>query len=76
MVDVSKHSLVPKHIRLTEEEAAEVLKNLNILTKQLPRISSKDPAIKEMEANKGEIIKIIRESPTNKESIFYRIVSE
>ena len=76
MVDVPKHSLVPKHTKLTEEEAVEVLKRLNILAKQLPRISSKDPAIRELAINKGEIIKITRESLTNKEALFYRIVAE
>lgn len=74
MADISKHSFVPKHIKLTEEEVLELLKKYNMSLKQLPKISSKDPAIKEMDAKKGEIIKIIRNSKTNKEAVFYRAV--
>ncbi len=75
MADITKHTFVPKHIKLTEEEVNEILKKYNVSLKQLPRISGKDPAIKEMELKKGDVIKIIRNSKTNKESLFYRVVT-
>lgn len=75
MVDVIKHSFVPKHIKLTEQEVDELLKTYNITIKQLPKISGKDPAIKGIEVKKGDIFKMVRESETNKEACFYRVVS-
>jgi len=74
MVDLTKHTFVPKHIKLTEEEVNEILKKYNISLKQLPKISGKDPAIKEMELKKGDVVKIIRNSETSKEAVFYRMV--
>lgn len=75
MAEITKHSFVPKHVKLTEGEVGELLKTYNITLKQLPKISSKDPAIKEIETKKGDVFKIIRNSTTNKEAVFYRIVA-
>ncbi len=72
--DILKHSLVPKHIKLSEEEKKKFLEELNINLTQLPKIRKKDPAIKNLESKTGDVIKIIRNSPTNVESIFYRVV--
>ena len=74
MTDIAKHTFVPKHIKLSEEEVAEVLKKYNVSIKQLPRISSKDKAIKDIETKNGDVFKIVRNSPTNKEAVFYRVV--
>ena len=41
------HILQPKHIRLSEEQAQEVLDKLNIATNQLPKILSSDAALPE-----------------------------
>ncbi len=65
---------MPKHIKMSEEEAEEILKKLNITRKQLPRILKEDPAIANMDIKKGDIIKIIRNSPTINESEYYRVV--
>ena len=72
--DIQQHTFVPKHIRLNKKEAEKLLKNYNISTKQLPKISHKDPIVKALNAKPDEIIKIIRKSPTAGESIFYRVV--
>ena len=37
-------------------------------------ISAKDPAIKELNAEVGDVIKIIRDSPTERDAVFYRVV--
>ncbi len=71
-VDISKHSFVPKHIKLTEEEEQELLAHYNISKKQLPAILKSDPAIRELNPKIGDIIKIIRKSATSGEYTFYR----
>ncbi len=73
-INVEKHNFVPKHIKLSEEEADELVKKLNVSKKQLPRILKEDPAVINLDVKKGDIIKIIRKSPTIGESEFYRMV--
>ena len=72
-IKIEKHDYVPKHVKLNQEEAEEILKKLNVTKKQLPRILKEDPAIAEFEVKKGDIIKIIRKSPTMGEAEFYRV---
>jgi DNA-directed RNA polymerase subunit H (RpoH/RPB5) len=73
-VDITKHSLVPEHNKLSEEEKQKLLKKHNISLRQLPKILKSDPAIQHLDIKVGDLIKIKRKSPTNKESIFYRVV--
>tara|TARA_Y100000310_G_C20570282_1_gene757643 strand:+ start:292 stop:531 length:240 start_codon:yes stop_codon:yes gene_type:complete len=68
------HNLVPKHTKLSEKEKQELLEVYNIIPIQLPKILKKDAAIKSLEAEQGDVIKIIRASKTAKQSIFYRVV--
>ncbi len=68
------HILVPEHILLSEEEAEEVLKTLGIKKEMLPKIRADDPVAKEIGAKPGQIVKIIRKSPTAGKSIAYRLV--
>ena len=72
--EVKDHTLVPKHTKLSEEEAKAILLKYNINKNQLPKISIKDVAIKEMDIKKGDIIKIERKSETAGKSFFYRVV--
>lgn len=71
---VKDHDLVPEHVLLTPEEAEEVLKSFGIEAPHLPKIHVNDPASKEIGAKVGDIIKILRRSPTAKQSVFYRLV--
>ncbi|MDD1741777.1 MAG: DNA-directed RNA polymerase subunit H [Methanotrichaceae archaeon] len=71
---VKDHELVPEHILLSPEESGEVLRKYGVDAAQLPKIHVNDPVAKEIGANVGDIIKIIRKSPTAKHSIFYRLV--
>lgn len=73
---IEDHMLVPKHIKLNEEEIKKVLEFYNISIKQLPRISSKDAVIKNLNIKLGDVIKIIRKSDTAGESVFYRVVGK
>jgi DNA-directed RNA polymerase subunit H len=66
--------LVPKHTKLSQEDAEKILAKLNITSIQLPRILKSDAAIKEFNAEPGDIIEIERESLTAGKIKFYRVV--
>ena len=74
-INILKHELVPKHLKLTQQERTEILQKYNISITQLPKIKIDDPTIKDLKAEIGDIIKIIRPSPTAKETTFYRAVT-
>ena len=71
---VKDHENVPEHILLTPEEGEKILGLYGIEAPQLPKIHVNDPAAKEINAKVGDIIKIIRRSPTANQSVFYRLV--
>jgi DNA-directed RNA polymerase subunit H len=71
---VKDHESVPEHVLLAPEESEEVLRRFCIEAPQLPKIHVNDPAAKEIGADVGDIIKVVRKSPTAKQSIFYRLV--
>jgi len=73
-INILKHKLVPKHIILKDEEKKELLEKLKILPEQLPKILTNDPAVKAIGAKEGDIIKIIRNSPTAGVAIYHRLV--
>jgi len=52
------------------------LEKYNIKTDQLPRILANDPAVISTGAKPGQIVKIIRKSPTAKYATAYRLVVE
>lgn len=72
--DIFEHVLVPKHEILTPEEREKVLNQYRIKPYQLPQIKASDPAVKAIGAKPGDIIRIIRKSPTAGEHIAYRYV--
>ena len=73
-INVHNHVLVPKHEALGKEEADELLLRFNISKRQMPLMSSKDSAIKDLNLKRGDIVKITRNSMTASKSIFYRVV--
>lgn len=73
-IDISKHILVPTHILLSKEEAKEVMKKYNVKPENLPKILESDPAIRELDAKPGQIVKIIRDSRTAGKVEVYRLV--
>jgi len=75
-IDVLRHELVPEHIILSDKEAKEVLEKYNVTIDQLPKIFDTDPVVRAIGAKPGQIIKIIRKSPTAKKSVAYRVVIE
>jgi len=75
-IDITKHELVPEHIILSAEEKKKLLKELKIKLSDLPRIKVNDPAIKHLNPKPGDVVKIIRRSPTAGEYVYYRVVVE
>lgn len=73
-VDVSKHVLIPKHVVLSQREKADLLKRYKITVESLPCILKEDPAVAHLSAKEGDVIKILRKSPTAGEATFYRVV--
>jgi len=71
---ITDHFLVPKHMIEPKEKVDELLNKLGIRKEDMPQISKADPAIKELKPDKGDIIKIIRDSPTAGKTIYYRRV--
>lgn len=75
-LDILENELVPKHILLNKKEAEKMLKQYKIEPYQLPYIKSSDPVVTAIGAKPGDIIKIIRKSPTASEAFAYRYVIE
>ncbi len=72
--NVLDHTLVPKHEILPPEEVVKVLKELGVKPEQLPWIRASDPVARALGAKPGDVIKVIRDSPTAGKSIAYRYV--
>ena len=73
-VEPIEHFLVPKHVMLSKEQAAELLRKYNLTLDQLPKIPNVDPAIADLNAERDDIVKIIRTSPTAGKTVYYRKV--
>ncbi|MEM1658510.1 MAG: DNA-directed RNA polymerase subunit H [Candidatus Jordarchaeales archaeon] len=72
--NIFEHELVPKHEVLSEEEKKLLLETFHVKEDQLPKIKDTDPAVKAIGAKPGDIIRIIRKSPTAGGTVFYRYV--
>jgi DNA-directed RNA polymerase I, II, and III subunit RPABC1 len=67
--------LVPKHIKITEEEIKLVMEKHYIVTKSIfPVMNRDDPIARYLNLSSGDVCKIIRKSPTSGEYISYRVV--
>jgi len=73
-IDIFQSTLVPKQEILPEDEKKNLLEKMHITESQLPKVFSSDPAVKILGAQKGDVLKIIRKSPTAGECVYYRIV--
>lgn len=73
-VGITKHVLVPKHMLMSETEKKRITDELKLTGKELPKILKTDPAILDLKAKDGDVIKITRQSPTAGEISFYRRV--
>lgn len=72
-----EHTLVPKHIVLTDDEAAEMKERYSIRhNTQLPAISRFDPIAVIIGLRPGQICKVIRPSRTAINSVSYRFCED
>ncbi|MBI4043744.1 MAG: DNA-directed RNA polymerase subunit H [Candidatus Diapherotrites archaeon] len=71
---LSDHVLVPRHEVVSREEEAQVLTKLGVEKEKLPVILESDPSAMEVKAKKGDLVRIVRKSPTAGETIYYRRV--
>ncbi len=67
-----QHVLIPKHKKLSEKDKKELLENYKISVNELPSIFKSDPALLGVEVEAGDVVKIERDSPTAKDTTFYR----
>ncbi len=72
---ILEHEYVPEHRVLSIEEARDLLKRLGVSPLQLPKISVNDPVAKALGAKPGDIIEIVRKSPTGGKVVYYRFVA-
>lgn len=78
-LDIRSHYFVPEHILLTEEEKNSLLEKYQIFIENLPKILITDPVIRlldtpERPIKPGDVVKIIRNSPTAGQAVAYRVV--
>lgn len=74
--NIFDHALVPKHEIMSQEERQKLLDAYRVKPYQLPRIHASDPATKAIGARPGDIVRIIRDSPTAGKYTAYRYVVE
>jgi DNA-directed RNA polymerase subunit H (RpoH/RPB5) len=73
--NILKHTLVPEHTILKEEETKDFYEKFNIINgaKQLPTISRFDPVAQVIGLRPGQVCKINRNSQTTVQTTYYRI---
>lgn len=75
LIDITKHTLVPKHIVLTREEKEKWFVTFSIKKEsQLPKLHRTDAMARYYGLRKGDLVKIVRKSDADTEYIMYRIV--
>ena len=75
IINITKHILVPNHIKLTDDEIKIVMEKNYITSKSLfPVMNRDDPVAKYFNLSSGDVCKIVRKSITSGEYISYRVV--
>jgi DNA-directed RNA polymerase subunit H (RpoH/RPB5) len=73
MFNPTKHEYVPKHIKLSEKEAADFMNEYMIKSKlYMPVILHNDPIAKWLGLKQGDIVKIVRYNENSGVSFYYR----
>lgn len=73
VVNITHHELVPRHLRLSSDEKAELLVRYRLKELQLPRIQREDPVARYFGLKRGQVVKIIRRLETSGRYASYRI---
>lgn len=73
LINVTKHTLVPLHEVMMDEEVDEIIDRFNIKSKSsLPFIQSIDPVARYLALRPGQVVRITRKSPSAGQHISYR----
>ncbi|WCJ33356.1 DNA-directed RNA polymerase V subunit 5A [Euphorbia peplus] len=74
LVNITKHTLKPKHQVLTEREKQKLLKKYSIEEKQLPRILKTDAISRYYGLQKGQVVKDSYSGDITESHVIYRCV--
>jgi DNA-directed RNA polymerase subunit H (RpoH/RPB5) len=74
--NIFSHVLVPRHEIVTAEDKEKLLNEYRVQPYQLPRLKASDPGAKAIGAKPGDVVRIIRDSPTAGKYTSYRYVVE
>jgi len=66
------HKFIPEHQKISEDEKQQLFAKYKITIRDLPKVSIFDPSIAHLEPKVNDVIKIVRDSSTSGQTVFYR----